>query len=503
MINRIVITFTLMMSLTGSLLGQDSSDQIRRPKAAQGIMLGELTDTSVLAQVRLTATRKKVDRDVPGSIGFVRFLCVEDGRDIGTTPINAIANDGVMLASPVRDYIVRANFQGLKPDTNYACLTWIGSDKNKLKRGPTAYFKTHPGKSNEGDISFVVVTGMNYAKFHGDNRIDKKIHLEHNNTALPKPYRGLDKHLGYPALASILKLKPNFFVGTGDNVYYDTPKEPRAETIEEMRQKWHEQFVQPRYVDLFSQVPTYWEVDDHDYRIDDGDNTGDHKPSPAEAVRIMLEQLPYAPAENDLTAKTYRTHRISKDLQVWFVEGRIYRSPNAMEESPEKTIWGAEQKEWLKKTLHQSDATFKVLISPTPMIGPDDARKFDNHTNFGGFRHEREEFFGFVKEAGLQNFFLVCGDRHWQYHAKDSSGIEEFSSGALIDANSRPGRKPGDPESTDPDAKITHLYNQDPPSGGFLHIRSKPGTADNPASLEFTHHDEHGEILYTNVKLAR
>ena len=86
---------------------------------------------------------------------------------------------------------------------------------------------------------------------------------------------------------------------------------------------------------------------------------------------------------------------------------------------------------------------------------------------------------------------------------RDSSGIEEFSSGALIDANSRPGRKPGDPESTDPDAKITHLYNQDPPSGGFLHIRSKPSTADSPASLEFTHHDEHGEILYTNVKLAR
>ncbi|MFL2870298.1 MAG: alkaline phosphatase D family protein, partial [Pirellulaceae bacterium] len=492
MTKRILITFTLLMSLTSSLLAQESSDQIKRPKAAQGVMLGELTNTSVLAQIRVTATRKEVDRDVPGSVGFVRLLCVEDGQDIGMIPINAIANDGVMFASPIRDYIVRANFQGLKPDTNYTCLTWIGSDKKKLKRGPSATFKTHPGKHNEGDISFVVVTGMNYAKFHGDNRIDKKIHLEHNNTALPKPYRGLDKHLGYPALASILKLKPNFFVGTGDNVYYDTPKEPRAETIEEMRQKWHEQFVQPRYLDLFSQVPTYWEVDDHDYRIDDGDNTGDHKPSPAEAVRIMLEQLPYAPAENDSTAKTYRTHRISKDLQVWFVEGRIYRSPNAMEESSEKTIWGVEQKVWLKNTLKESDATFKVLISPTPMIGPDDARKFDNHTNFGGFRNEREEFFSFVKESGLQNFYLVCGDRHWQYHAKDPSGIEEFSSGALIDANSRPGRKPGDSESTDPDAKIKHLYNQDPPSGGFLHIRSKPSTAANPASLEFTHHNEKG-----------
>ena len=62
---------------------------------------------------------------------------------------------------------------------------------------------------------------MNYGKFHGDDRIDKKVHLLHNNTKLPEPYSGPDKHLGYPALVSILKVKPDFFVGTGDNVYYD------------------------------------------------------------------------------------------------------------------------------------------------------------------------------------------------------------------------------------------------------------------------------------------
>ena len=69
-----------------------------------------------------------------------------------------------------------------------------------------------------------------------------------------------------------------------------------------MRQKWHEQFVQPRYRALFSHVPTYWEVDDHDYRIDDGDNSGDHLPSVEMAVRMMYEQLPYA-AMGDQTKK--------------------------------------------------------------------------------------------------------------------------------------------------------------------------------------------------------
>jgi len=35
--------------------------------------------------------------------------------------------------------------------------------------------------------------------------------------------------------------------------------------------KWHEQFVQPRFIELFSQVPTYWEKDDHDHRFNDCD----------------------------------------------------------------------------------------------------------------------------------------------------------------------------------------------------------------------------------------
>jgi len=110
----------------------------------------------------------------------------------------------------------------------------------------------------------------------------------------------------------------DFFIGTGDNIYYDTPNDPQAKSIAELRQKWHEQFVQPRYRDLFAAVPTYWEIDDHDYRIDDGDNSGDHAPSVALAQRMMLEQLPYAPM-GDTTTKTYRTHRVSKDLQIWFV----------------------------------------------------------------------------------------------------------------------------------------------------------------------------------------
>ena len=455
-----------------------------------GIMAGEVSDTSAIIQLRLTESDKLVDRDVRGAWGIVEF-------SLSPKQIPGQSRLAVARALPHRDFIARVHFTGLLPGTEYVCSTRLGLDRKSLKDGPTIEFRTHPGADSSSQVRFVVVTGMNYAKFHGDNRIDREQHRVENNRNLPEPYKGPDKHLGYPALETILKLEPDLFVGTGDNVYYDTPDDPRAQTVPEMRQKWHEQFIQPRYKDLFAKVPTYWMVDDHDYRIDDGDNLGDFLPLPETGRRILLEQLPYAPVDQP-AAKTYRTYRVSKDLQIWFPENRFYRSPNNWPDGPNKTIWGAEQKKWLKETIVASDATYKILVSPTPMIGPDDLRKKDNHCDIGGFQHERDEFFSFLKSNNLdqQNFFFVCGDRHWQYHALDSTGFEEFSCGALVDANSRLGRMPGDPQGTDPQGLIKHLHTQTEPSGGFLMITCDRNTDDRKPQLLFDFRDEKGKTLY-------
>ncbi|MBI3463027.1 MAG: serine hydrolase [Planctomycetes bacterium] len=472
--------------------------QAGRPVAGMGIMVGELSDTSALVQVRLTQADRLVDGDAPGAAGIVEF--VVRPADNGPAKDSRTPVSQIVQATADRDFIARASFAGLAPGTRYVCETRIGSSREMLQPGPSARFKTLASSAAE-PVRFVVVTGMNYAKFHGDTRIDRKQHVLQNNTELPLPYAGPDKHLGYPALVTILSMKPDFFVGTGDNVYYDTPTNPRAETIPQLRRKWHEQFVQPRYRDLFAEVPTYWEIDDHDYRIDDGDNSGDYAPSPEVGRRMMLEQLPVAAADAQ-DVKTYRMHRVSRDLQIWLVENRMHRSPNALPDGPEKSIWGAEQKQWLKRTLLDSDATFKVLISPTPMIGPDDLRKTDNHADVGGFQHERDEFFAWLKETRLdqRGFYLVCGDRHWQYHAVSPAGIEEFSCGALVDENSRPGRKSGDPQSTDPQGLIRQPYLQDPPSGGFLLVKAAPAADQQAAQLTFSFFDEHGKLLHEHVK---
>jgi alkaline phosphatase/alkaline phosphatase D len=161
-----------------------------------------------------------------------------------------------------------------------------------------------------------------------------------------------------------------------------------------------------------------------------------------------------------------------------------------MPDGPDKTLWGAAQRDWLQRTLKESDATWKILISPTPLVGPDDAYKTDNHTNLGGFRHEADAFFAWLKENRVTGFMTVCGDRHWQYHSIHPSGIEEFACGALNDENSRVGVAPGSKKGTDPDALIKQPYTYPEPTGGFLHIR-----LDDSSALTLTHHDDTGKVM--------
>ncbi len=483
-----------------TLPGDPGPLEPKYPKTPMGILVGEVTPFSAIVQLRLCRTDHLVNGDVPGMEGEVEFT-VQPITVASAVPVNPrTAKTLRKKAVEAYDYIARVEFTGLRAGTTYLCRTRIASRTGEWTRGPQATFRTLPGPAQAVPVTFAVVTGMNYAKFHGDSRIDRKRHLEQNNIELPAPYQGPDKELGYPALKTLRREKPHFFIGTGDNVYYDTPVEGRAKTLKAMRRKWHEQFVQPRYRSLFEVVPTYWEVDDHDYRKDDCDNTGDYDPSPELAQRVMWEQLPYGPHGSEKERKTYRTYRVSRDLQIWLLEGRIYRSPNAMPDGPGKSIWGQTQRAWLQETLRSSDATFKIIVSPTPLIGPDDLRKTDNHCDIGGFRHERDAFFRWLRETGLdrQHVYFVCGDRHWQYHSIDPTGLQEFSCGALVDANARLGRKPGDPKSTDPDATIRQVYTQKTPSGGFLLVTALPSANGEPAKLRFEFCDEHGKRLYVH-----
>ena len=469
----------------------------------QGEMAGEVTQDSVILQARLT-----VD-------GNVHLFDVEGRPGIGAFPLSKEPDlreafrTRWIAASPDGDYIVKAKVTGLEPGTRYyyRLLSRPGME-SELRTGPTGTFVTLDARGTAGEIRFVVVTGMNEFAFRFKSSAEKK-------------------ELGFPALEAVVSQDPDFLVATGDNVYYDTPYLGRAKSRDSMRARWHRQFATPRFAAFFQRVPVYWEKDDHDYRYNDADPHGEIEPTHPLGAAVFREQVPVVPP-HDEKAVTYRTHRINDLLQIWLLEGRDYRDSNIDPPGPDKTMWGAAQREWLEETLLSSDAVFKILISPTPMIGPDDKmtgvqggllgrlvgsspvgqggdnRKRDNHTNPYGFKDEGEAFFLWLAENGFleRNFYVVCGDRHWQYHSIRPDGFEEFSSGALVDGNARLGRDPGDEMSTDPDGLISQPYTQEEESGGFLKVTVSPGRGEQPPTLRFDFYDENGALLHGTERAA-
>lgn len=471
----------------------------------QGLMAGEITSESVILQARLTDTDTLTSGDLPGRAGFGQF---EVSPDIG---FGQVIKTELLEAVPGYDFILKKKIVELQPNTQYYYRLVYGPTSTKLsQQSEVGSFKTLPGPEHTDQVSFVVVTGMNYYHFHFG---------KYDST---QAYAGPDKALGYPALATIKELGPNYFIGTGDNVYFDHPSErdfERAikagkaphpgryggkEVTDEvgMRRKYHEQFIQPRFRTLFQSVGTYWEKDDHDYRFNDADPFQELAISHELGIKNFKEQVPVTDPE-DPEAKTYRTHRMNRDVQIWLLEGRDYRSANAQADGPDKTILGKEQLQWLQQSLTESDATYKLIISPTPMVGPDDAYKSDNHVNPKGFRQEGEALFQWLVDQGFldKHLYLICGDRHWQYHARHPSGIEEFSTGALVDNNSRAGRLAGDPNSTDPDGLIQQYYIQgtkESASGGFLWVDVQRKNDIPVATFRF--YDEKGAVQYEVTK---
>lgn len=343
------------------------------------------------AQIPDGYTLLDMDASCPGAYGDVKLIYYPTGETENKTEINWTTVDSA------KNYTNQWNLENLQSNIVYQ-VEMLARKNERSEPSDTILgnFKTPPAQTSVQDINFTVVTGHDY------NRRD-------------------DPDNGHQIYASMLKDNLDFYVHTGDIEYYDKPN-PWALTEPMMYYKWDRLFALPFQRNFYRQTNSYFIKDDHDVLSNDcypGTTYG--AVSYERGLEIFdKEQFPSSD-------KTYKTIRWGKDLQIWIMEGRRYRSNNNDPDSPGKTIWGEEQKKWLYRTLPESDATFKVIMSATPILGPDRDNKNDNHANTG-FTYEGNEIRDFVNQ--FENVFICVGDRHWQYVSHiENSNLWEFSCG--------------------------------------------------------------------------
>lgn len=420
-----------------------SADEHRRLDA------GANADSIYKAQIPEGLTLDQMEGACPGMPGEVK-LAYYPLKD----PDKKTETDWATVNAD-QNFTYQWKLNGLDPDTKY--VVEIEARKTNRSKGSATIsgsFRTPPDPSSISDLEFCIVTCHDYPR-----RDD--------------PENG---HKIYKAMSLML---PDFFVHTGDVEYYDKAA-PFAMTEELMRFKWNRIFALPYQRDFYRQVTTYWMKDDHDVLKNDA-SPGMHYGTVSWDRGLEIfdrEQFP----SNDLPFKTIRW---GKDLQIWITEGRNYRSKNSDPDGPGKTIWGAEQKAWLFKTIRESDAAFKLLISPDPILGPDRTNKGDNYAN-KEFKFEGDEIRKYLNE--FDNVFICNGDRHWQYVTHpENSNLWEFSCGAGSDEHA--GGWP--PEDKRPEHRFLRV------KGGFLQgTVSRKGSE---AVLNFKHFDVDGNVVHEEV----
>jgi alkaline phosphatase D len=439
-----------------------------------GIKIGETTATSAIVWTRLTA---EPERNRTGE----RFASDDDRVPVGRTL--ADMRDSLMAAAAGE---ARVHFwvEGLEHQKRDTPWTPLRADRDgtvqfelfdllprrhyhvkvEARPGPDqavsatvdGRFWTAPAIDQSGNISFTVVTCHDFIR-----RDD----LENG-------------HRIYPAMAA---LQPHFTVHAGDVVYYDKPN-PYAKNAELARYKWNRLFALPFQRDYYANHAVYFQKDDHDVVANDawpgavfGDLTWE------QGLGIFREQTPTG-------FRPYRTVRWGEHLQIWLMEGREFRSPNDMPDGPDKSIWGEEQRAWFFETFARSTATFRVLVSSMPVLGPDRPRKNDNHAN-EGFANEGREIRDFL--ASQENAFVVNGDRHWQYATIDPTrGIREYGCGPGSDSHAGGWSM----KRQKPQQKFLRI------AGGFLRVST--GMEAGQPTARIQHYSVDGEMVNEDILTA-
>lgn len=426
------IGISLLPTLAITVFAQEEND--KSFEITHGVASGDVTNDSAVIWSRSNReAQMHVELDISSNFSQPNSL------------------NSTLLANQTTDYTARAKVEGLKPDTVYYYRVWFST--------PNLYHDT----SN--------------SSLHSDSLIGTFRTAPTSDPASPisKPISfifaadlGGQKHCrqsangGYSIFKNMNELSPDFFIANGDMIYAadKCPVEGPSDSwknipgnfsgiadpdvswtnTEQVRdtylKHWQYNRADPYLQDFLQNVSMYSQWDDHEVINDFGalwqywnSFHKDRKGFPNIVNEGRDAFFNYSPIYRNLDDKDriYRSFNWGPDLDVFILDARSYRSPNNLADTPNnnKTMLGSEQLHWLKQSLMNSTAIWKVISSDVPISVPTGANASilgrdgwanGNDTNYSsntGFENELQKLLVFLDDINIKNIVFVTTDVHF------------------------------------------------------------------------------------------
>jgi alkaline phosphatase D len=446
----------------------------------QGIAVGDVTATSALLWVRTEGVAfVQVEWAPPSVWGTASRMA---------TVISPVARTSRFATTPDSDFTASIPLEHLVPGTRYRYHVLVGgagAEPNRIEARLAAKgeFTTLPDATTSAPVTFA---------WSGD---------------LGGQQRCRQGPRGYLIFDTMLRQDLDFFLFLGDMIYSDSPctsppNEPGADfiarTLDEYRARYRYQRGAESLRRFLETVPVYAIWDDHEVRNNFAGPFEAQMPAGRQALR---EYWPIGSPASD-PHRLYRAVRYGKDLEFFILDTRQYRSKNADQDGPHKTMLGTAQLTWLLDGLKRSTATWKVVATSVPLSvpkgGPEGVPGNDGWAggpDGTGFEMERQVIVDAILKQKTKNVVFLAADVHWvqaNAYDPDRDGVidfHEFVAGPLAAGTGRLARGS---EGLHP----TTLFNE----GGFENFGVVRVTR---SALDVTVMDGAGRTRFSHRVLAK
>ena len=404
------------------------------------------------------------------------------------TAVAPVARSPLFTTGQETDFTLTIPFEGLTPATRYRYYVFAGTKgregtPTEARVAARGEFTTLPDVKSHVPVTFA---------WSGD---------------LGGQGRCRRGAAGYPIFDVMRAQQPDFFLFLGDTMYADNlcpspPNEPGAyflaTTLAEYRARHRDQRGAEALRRFLGSVPISVIWDDHEVRNNFAGSFDSQMSAGRQALR---EYWPIRVAADD-AHRLYRTVRAGADLELFILDTRQYRSRNADQDGPAKTMLGERQLQWLLSGLTESTATWKVIVTTVPLsiskgggVAVPGNDGWAGGTDGTGFERERQVIVDRILGRKMRNVVFLAGDVHYvQANVYDPNGdgtpdFHEFMVGPLSAA-------PGPQTPASAGLRPTRLINE----GGYMNFGLIRVTK---SSFDVTVLDEAGATRFSHYLLAK